>query len=210
MISWRKYVESYDEHVVHLKVSATDIRFSYLQSDEVLIARDILNKQIVDTQGMRVVRVNDLKLSDTSSSQLRLLGADVGARGLLRTFAPLCETIAVKVSSAFGKPLPERLIAWSYMNLVDRNLSDVQLSVTHKTLDDMHPADIADIIERLDPRLRGQVFAQLDDEQRANAMAEFDDDHMAVRADGRHGGDGRFSTAERHGSGRCGRARERT
>ncbi|MDK6596598.1 hypothetical protein QP291_26435, partial [Escherichia coli] len=70
MISWRKYVESYDEHVVHLKVSATDIRFSYLQSDEVLIARDILNKQIVDTQGMRVVRVNDLKLSDTSSSQL--------------------------------------------------------------------------------------------------------------------------------------------
>ena len=110
MISWRKYVESYDEHVVHLKVSATDIRFSYLQSDEVLIARDILNKQIVDTQGMRVVRVNDLKLSDTSSSQLRLLGADVGARGLLRTFAPLCETIAVKVSSAFGKPLPERLI----------------------------------------------------------------------------------------------------
>lgn len=180
MISWRKYVESYDEHVVHLKVSATDIRFSYLQSDEVLIARDILNKQIVDTQGMRVVRVNDLKLSDTSSSQLRLLGADVGARGLLRTFAPLCETIAVKVSSAFGKPLPERLIAWSYMNLVDRNLSDVQLSVTHKTLDDMHPADIADIIERLDPRLRGQVFAQLDDEQRANAMAEFDDDHMAV------------------------------
>ena len=180
MISWRKYVESYDEHVVHLKVSATDIRFSYLQSDEVLIARDILNKQIVDTQGMRVVRVNDLKLSDTSSSQLRLLGADVGARGLLRTFAPLCETIAVKVSSAFGKPLPERLIAWSYMNLVDRNLSDVQLSVTHKTLDDMHPADIADIIERLDPRLRGQVFAQLDDEQRADAMAEFDDDHMAV------------------------------
>jgi len=190
MISWRKYVESYDEHVVHLKVSATDIRFSYLQSDEVLIARDILNKQIVDTQGMRVVRVNDLKLSDTSSSQLRLLGADVGARGLLRTFAPLCETIAVKVSSAFGKPLPERLIAWSYMNLVDRNLSDVQLSVTHKTLDDMHPADIADIIERLDPRLRGQVFAQLDDELRADAMAEFDDDHMAVELMGGVGGEG--------------------
>ena len=80
MISWRKYVERYDENEVNLKVIATDLRFSYLQPDEVLLARDILNKQIVDTHGMRVVRVNDLKLSDTSSTQLRLLGAEVGAR----------------------------------------------------------------------------------------------------------------------------------
>jgi len=76
MVSWRKYVDTYDECEVHLKVSSTDIRFSYLQPTEVLLARDVLNKQIVDTRGMRVVRVNDLKLSDTSSSQLRLLGAE--------------------------------------------------------------------------------------------------------------------------------------
>ena len=78
MISWRKYVDSFDEDELRLKVVKTDIRFSYLQPTEVLIARDLLNKQIVDTRGMRVVRVNDLKLSDTSSSQLRLLGAEVG------------------------------------------------------------------------------------------------------------------------------------
>lgn len=180
MISWRKYVDTYDEHEVHLKVNATDIRFSYLQPDEVLLARDILNKQIVDTRGMRVVRVNDLKLSDTSSSQLRLLGADVGARGMLRSLHPALETLALRVSKSLGKPLPERIIAWSYMDLVERNLSAVKLSVSHKTLDDMHPADIADIIERLDPRLRGQVFEQLDDEQRAEAMAELDDDAMAA------------------------------
>ena len=180
MISWRKYVDTYDEKEIHLKVPAVEIRFSYLQPDEVLIARDILNKQIVDTRGMRVVRVNDLKLSDTSSTQLRLLGAEVGARGILRSLSPALEHVALKVARTFGHPIPERIIAWSYMDLVERDLSIVKLSVSHKTLDDMHPADIADIIERLDPRLRGQVFAQLDDEQRAGAMAEFDDDAMAA------------------------------
>lgn len=180
MISWRKYVDTYDEKEIHLKVPAVEIRFSYLQPDEVLIARDILNKQIVDTRGMRVVRVNDLKLSDTSSTQLRLLGAEVGVRGILRSLSPALEHVALKVARTFGHPIPERIIAWSYMDLVERDLSNVKLSVSHKTLDDMHPADIADIIERLDPRLRGQVFAQLDDEQRAGAMAEFDDDAMAA------------------------------
>lgn len=180
MISWRKYVDTYDEKEIHLKVPAVEIRFSYLQPDEVLIARDILNKQIVDTRGMRVVRVNDLKLSDTSSTQLRLLGAEVGARGILRSLSPALEHVALRVARTFGHPIPERIIAWSYMDLVERDLSNVKLSVSHKTLDDMHPADIADIIERLDPRLRGQVFAQLDDEQRAGAMAEFDDDAMAA------------------------------
>ena len=180
MISWRKFVDTYDEREVHLKAIATDLRFSYLQPDEVLLARDILNKQIVDTHGMRVVRVNDLKLSDTSSTQLRLLGAEVGARGILRTLHPALERVALRLARTFGHPLPERIIAWNYMDLVERDLSNVKLSVSHKTLDDMHPADIADIIERLDPRLRGQVFAQLDDEQRASAMAEFDDDAMAA------------------------------
>lgn len=179
MISWRKYVDSFDEEVVHLKASSTDIRFSYLQPDEVLIARDLLNKQIVDTRGMKVVRVNDLKLSDTSASQLRLLGAEVGARGLLRSLSPALEHIALRVARSFGKDIPERVIAWNYMDLLDRNLSNVKLSVTHKTLDELHPADIADIMEQLDPRLRGQVFAQLDDTRAAEAMAELDDDQAA-------------------------------
>lgn len=180
MLSWRKYVDTYNENEVRLKVVKTDIRFSYLQPDEVLIARDLLNKQIVDTRGVRVVRVNDLKLSDTNSSQLRLLGAEVGARGLLRTLSPKLEHAVLKIAKAMGKTIPEKIIAWNYMDLLDRDLSDVKLSVTHKTLDDMHPADIADIIERLDPRLRGQVFAQLDAEQKAGTIAEFDDDTIAA------------------------------
>ena len=80
MISWRKYVDHVDESGVHLKACDTDVRFSFLQPDELLLARDILNKQIVDTQGLKVVRVNDLKLSSSGENQLRLLGAEVGMK----------------------------------------------------------------------------------------------------------------------------------
>lgn len=178
MISWRKYVERFDDDGVYLKYPATDIRFSYLQPDEVLLARDIMNKQIVDTQGMKVVRVNDIKLSTTGENQLRLLGAEVGARGLLRAIHPLFERVTVKVARMLGKPLPEDIIAWSYMDLLERSTKQIKLSVSHKTLSELHPADIADIIEQLDPRLRTQVFAQLDTEQAAEAIAELDDDEL--------------------------------
>ena len=83
MISWRKYVDTFDDDGITLSVDAHDIRFSYLQPDEVLLARDLMDRQIVDTQGLKVVRVNDLKLSQ-SGTQLRLLGAEVGVRGILR------------------------------------------------------------------------------------------------------------------------------
>ena len=180
MISWRKYVERVDDDGVHLKTADKDVRFSYLQPDEVLLARDILNKQIVDTQGMKVVRVNDIKLSSAGDGQLRLLGAEVGARGLLRSLHPALERVAVRVAKTLGRPLKEEIIAWSYMDLLERSTQNIKLSVSHKTLDELHPADIADIIERLDPRLRGQVVAQLDTAQAAEAIGEFDDDELAA------------------------------
>jgi magnesium transporter len=102
----------------------------------------------------------------------------VGARGLLRAIHPLFERVSVKVAQMLGKPLSEDIIAWSYMDLLERSTKQIKLSVSHKTLSELHPADIADIIEQLDPRLRTQVFAQLDTEQAAEAITELDDDEL--------------------------------
>lgn len=178
MISWRKYVDSFTEEGLRLKVDRTAIRFSYLQPAEVLLARDLLNRQIVDTQGMKVVRVNDLKLS-ISGSQLRLLGAEVGMRGILRGLAPWVEKAVCAVSKAFGHPIDERIIAWNYMDLLDRDLSKVQLSVTHTRLEELHPADVADILEQLDPKQRANVFKHLDDAQAGEAITEMEDEFQA-------------------------------
>lgn len=184
MISWRKYVEGFsEEEGIRLKVDRTAIRFSYLQPAEVLLARDLLNRQIVDTQGMKVVRVNDLKLS-VSGTQLRLLGAEVGLRGILRGLAPWVERAACAVAKAFGKSIDEKLIAWNYMDLLDRDLSKVQLSVSHTRLEELHPADVADILEQLDPKQRAEVFQHLDDAQAGDAISEMEDEFQADIIDG--------------------------
>lgn len=178
MISWRKYVDTFDEDGIALSVESHDIRFSYLQPDEVLLARDLLDRQIVDTQGMKVVRVNDLKLSE-SGSQLRLLGAEVGVRGILRGLHPVLERAVVAVAKALGHPIDEQIIAWNYMDLLDRDLSEVQLSMTHKRLDELHPADVADILEQLDPAQRANVFKHLDMNQASEAISEMEDEYQA-------------------------------
>ncbi|NTU89682.1 MAG: CBS domain-containing protein [Actinobacteria bacterium] len=178
MVSWRKYVEDFDGERIKLKVESHEIRFSYLQPDEILLSRDLLNKQIVDTQGLKVVRVNDLKFS-VSSNQLRLLGAEVGARGILRGLSPRLETTVLGITKALKHPLSENIIAWNYMDLLDRDLSQVKLSVTHKRLHELHPADVADILEQLDPQQRASVFEHLDNAQAAETISELEEEFQS-------------------------------
>jgi magnesium transporter len=178
MLSWRKFVAEFDGERVVLNAPGADLRFSYLQPDEVLLHRDLLNKQIVDTQGMKVVRVNDLKLSE-SKGQMRLLGAEVGLRGLLRGIGAPLERAADALASLFGTKVPEDLIAWNYIDLLDRDLSHVKLSVTHKRLHELHPADVADVLEQLTPAQRAKVFEHLDNDQAAEAISELEDELQA-------------------------------
>ncbi|MDR2035171.1 MAG: CBS domain-containing protein [Coriobacteriales bacterium] len=177
MVSWRKYVSEYDGSRVVLNTASHNIRFSYLQPDELLLARDLMNKQIVDTQGLKVVRVNDLKISQ-SGKQLRLLGAEVGMLGILRSLAPWFEKLVSGVSRLLRHPLEENIIAWNYMELVDRDLSSLQLSMTHKRLHELHPADVADILEQLDPQQRSKVFEHLDAQHAAETMSELDEEYQ--------------------------------
>ena len=182
MVSWRKYVENYEDDKIVLNMPGYEIRFSYLQPDEILLARDLMNKQIVDTQGLKVVRVNDLKLS-SSRNQLRLLGAEVGVRGILRGLNPILERAVLSITKLFRHPLEENIIAWNYMDLVDRDLSSVKLSLSHKRLSELHPADVADILEQLDPRQRALVFEHLDKQQAAETFSELEDEYQTDMID---------------------------
>ncbi len=130
--------------------------------------RDILDKQIVDTHGAKVVRVNDLQFS-LHEGQLRLVGADVGARGLLRRLG--AETPVERLFSAVGRDLPRGIIPWHLVEPISAG-TEVRLTIPHHKLALLRPADIADIVEEMSADERKNVFEQLDLETAAETLAE--------------------------------------
>jgi CBS domain-containing protein len=148
-----------------------------LPPDALRLGRDILDKQIVDTHGAKVVRVNDLQLEETGG-QLRLVGADVGVRGLVRRIG--AEGLAERVASVFGRKIPRGVIPWNLVEPLETPEANVRLTVPHEKLAFLHPADIADIVEEMTADERRAVFEQLDVETAAEALAEVEPEVQAA------------------------------
>ena len=142
-----------------------------LPPEALRLARDLLDKQIVDTHGAKVVRVNDLQLEDTGG-QLRLVGADVGLRGLLRRVGG--EQVAERAAGIVGRKLPRGIIPWHLVEPLEAAQANVRLTVPHAKLALLHPADIADIVEEMTADERRAVFEQLDVETAAEALGEIE------------------------------------
>jgi CBS domain-containing protein/sporulation protein YlmC with PRC-barrel domain len=139
--------------------------------DMILLQGEVMDKQIVDTLGAKVVRVNDLHFLRIDS-HLRLCHVDVGFRGLMRRVG--WERIVDQALQwLFSYNLPNQFISWKYVQLLSG--SDLlQLSVPQKRLSHLHPADLADIIEDLSGRDRSAIFHALDTETAAEALEEID------------------------------------
>lgn len=154
---------------VSLNIHATQL-VDYASADnDVWLSRDILDKQIVDTDGRRIVRVNDLQLQERGR-QLILVGVDVGARGLLRRVG--MERGIRRISHLLGRDFPQRVIPWDTVDPLESDERSVKLRISHRKLAKMHPADIADIVEQLGGRDRAAIFASLDDETAAEIIEE--------------------------------------
>jgi CBS domain-containing protein len=147
-----------------------------LPAEALRLARDLLDKQIVDTHGAKVVRVNDLQLSDVEG-QLRLVGADVGLRGLLRRVG--AESLAERVVGVAGRKLPRGIIPWHLVEPLDAAQVSVRVAVPRTKLALLHPADIADIVEEMAADERRAVFEQLDVETAAEALSEVEPEMQA-------------------------------
>jgi len=141
------------------------------QKDIVLLREEVMDKQIVDTFGAKVVRVNDLHFL-RMNGHLRLVHVDVGFRGLMRRVG--WEKAVDRVLRwLFSYELPNQFISWKYVQLLSG--SDLlQLSVSQKKLMHLHPADLADIIEDLSGRERSAMFHALDPETAADTLEEID------------------------------------
>ena len=173
-IDW-SVVRSWDNKELSLKVDAASLQPHTRADSELWLARQVLDKQIVDMDGRRVVRVNDLQLSQVDGSML-LVGVDIGSRGLARRVG--LEGLGRRVASTAGRDWPQRLISWEAVDPVKSDVSSVKLRIAHTKLARLHPADIADIVNELSPDDRNAVFAALDDEKAADTLEEIDEPHM--------------------------------
>jgi CBS domain-containing protein len=160
-----------------LKESAVPPAAGELPPEALRLGRDLLDKQIVDTHGAKVVRVNDLQLDD-KGGQLRLVGADVGLRGLLRRVGG--ERTAERVAGVVGRKLPRGIIPWHLVEPLESAQQNVRLTLPHAKLALLHPADIADIVEEMTADERLAVFDQLDVETAAETLSEVDPEMQAA------------------------------
>ena len=143
-----------------------------------LLERDLLDQQVIDINGRKVVRVNDVDLqieafkgATPSQPVLRVYAVDVGARGAVRR---LLRGLAPKgaLHVLLGR-IPPRSIPWNFVDVIETDPARrVKLKISHDGLAKLHPADIADIVEDLAPDERQAVFQTLDQETAAEALEE--------------------------------------
>jgi magnesium transporter len=140
------------------------------------ISRDLLDQQIIDVNGRKVVRVNDVTFEirlDNGHDTLRVLEVDVGIRSIFRRLFQ--GVIPRKWIRRLQRPIPPHSIRWELCNIVEPDPQRrLRLNISHAKLEQIHPADLADIVEELSPESREAIFETLDSEVAAEALSEVD------------------------------------
>ncbi|MGB9197253.1 MAG: CBS domain-containing protein [Terriglobales bacterium] len=141
-----------------------------------LLSRDLLDQQVIDVHGRKVVRVNDVDFHQEIAlgrQQLKVGGVDVGARGAIRRL--LKGMVPATALRALLQRVPPREIPWDFVDIIETDAARrVKLKISHEKLAKLHPADLADIIEDLAPDEREAVFETLDEGVAAGALEELE------------------------------------
>jgi magnesium transporter len=142
---------------------------------DLYLARDVLDKQIIDTNGMRVVRVNDLELMRVNH-HFYVANVDIGGLGLLRRLG--LANIAQKLSSRLGRELPPSIISWDAVELLPGD-QPMRLKVPSDKIAELHPADLAEIISDLSRVEGSKLLESLDVKTLANTLEAVEPDFQA-------------------------------
>jgi len=141
------------------------------------VGKDLLDQQIIDVNGRKVVRVNDVNFDDrrtNGSVELRVFQVDAGFRGAARRL--LQGILSPSAVRKLQQRLPATLLPWEYVNLIESDpMRRVKLRIGSDKLAQIHPAELADIVEELTPGERQSIIESLDKETAAETLAELDD-----------------------------------
>jgi magnesium transporter len=151
-----------------------------LRGDEnlLLLQRDVIDRQIIDVHGRKVVRVNDIDLQwfpQNGREDLRVAEVAIGMRGAVRRLFK--GVMPNKTLAQFAMHFPASIIPWEFVDLIEVDPARrVKLKIEHERLSHMHPSDLADILEDLPPPEREAIFGSLDEGVAAEALEEVDPD----------------------------------
>ena len=144
------------------------------------LARDLLDQQIIDVTGRKVVRVTDVTMgiqNDGVRDILSVLEVDIGVRSIFRRL--LQGALPPRWIRRLQEPIPPNSIRWEFANVLERDpLRRLRLNISYQKLEEMHPADLADIVEELSPAEREAIFETIDSEAAADALSEVEDPKM--------------------------------
>jgi CBS domain-containing protein/sporulation protein YlmC with PRC-barrel domain len=142
-------------------------------ADRVRLGQEVLDRQIVDIEGAKLVRVNDLHFIETKG-QLRVAHVDIGFRGLVRRLGwqPAVDRVVSAVRPAARYLRDDAFLPWKLVQPIESAPGRVRVEATKKALASLHPADLAEIIEELDRHQREVLFQRLDVETAADTLEE--------------------------------------
>jgi len=148
--------------------------------EDVLLRDELLDKQVVDTYGARIERVNDIHLLSVNR-ELRVVHVDFGYRGILRRLGWL-RTVDRINQWLFAYRSEEKIISWKYVQplMADASKKNLKLNVSAKWLRTLHPSDLADILEELDRTSRTSLFRSLDLQTAAQTLEEVEDPKLKI------------------------------
>jgi CBS domain-containing protein/sporulation protein YlmC with PRC-barrel domain len=161
---------------MHLNVGEKSLQEYHPNEGWLAVQKDLLDQQIIDTGGRKVVRVNDLDLTEhhlEGNVELRVSVADVGLTGAVgRLLQGVASYALIRKIQA---KLPSSMIPWEFVNLIEPDpLRRIKLRVSHQKLAHLHPADLADILEDLSSEERQSIIDSLDEESAAETLVELD------------------------------------
>src|SRR5437763_5361692 len=176
LVAKHNQIAAISEGKIQLNVGEKALEIYQPNESWLAVQKDLLDQQIIDTRGRKVVRVNDLDLAEQRSNgnvELRLTQVDVGLPGAVRRL--LQGVVPPKVVRKLQSRLPPSTIRWEFVNLIEPDpLRRVKLRITHEKLEDLHPADLAGIMEDLSASERQSIIASLDEETAAGVLGELD------------------------------------
>ncbi len=167
-IPWSEFT-MFNKRIIAAKILAADLVPYDVLADSLLAVRDILDRQIVDVNGVKVVRVNDIKLEGYEAEAV-LIAVDVGLRGILRRLG--VERKGEDFLKVFKATLPFNLISWNYIQPLQPKLTAIALTVPRQMLSELHPADIADIISQVSHHEGAAFLKNLDVDVAADTLSE--------------------------------------